>query len=271
MKLSLALTPAPTVFAPLLFAGDLSHGIHRADELGYDGVELNLRDPQVEDLDSILAETSSRNLEIVALGTGQAYLEDGLSVASDDPDIRSACITRLKNQVDFAAHAGAQVVIGGIRGKFNADSSIKEKQYSGAVDVVQQVADYASEHNVTVTLEPINRYESNFLNNLDETLQFLEDVERFAVKVLLDTFHMNIEEASLTEPFIRAIDRLSHVHLVDSNRYAPGMGHIDFESIIEILRDQGYSGYLSGEFLPVPDDDIAAEKNIEYLRKLLEA
>ena len=68
MKLSLALTPAPTVFAPLLYAGDLPRGLRRAAELGYDGVELNLRDPSAEDLDWIIAAACGHGLEIISLG-----------------------------------------------------------------------------------------------------------------------------------------------------------------------------------------------------------
>lgn len=269
MKTSIALTPSPTIFAPLLYAGDLMHGIRRTAELGYDGVELNLRDPAAEDLDAIIAATEAYGLDIVSLGTGQAYLEDGISVAAADPDVRAQCVERLKRQVDFAARVGAQVVIGGIRGRFEDDPTIRQAQYEGAINVLRQVSEYAASKRVTITLEPINRYETNFINTLDDALAFIGDVERPSVKVLLDTFHMNMEEASMEEPFERAGDRLSHVHLVDSNRRAPGMGHIDFKSIIAALRRIGYNGYLSGEFLPLPDDDTAAESCIAYVRQLL--
>jgi len=269
MKLSLALTPAPTVFAPLLYAGDLMRGMRRAAELGYDGIELNLRDPGVENLDVILSAAQAHGLAIISLGTGQAYLADGLSVAAPDPAIRAMLVERVKRHVDFAARTGAFVVLGGVRGRFEGDAAARRSQYAGAVAVVRQLADYATPRGVTITLEPINRYESNFLNSIDDTLAFLRDVDRPAVKVLLDTFHMNIEEANMCAAFERAGPRLSHIHLVDSNRRAPGMGHLDFEPILATLRGIGYDGYLSGEFLPLPDDDAAAEENIAYVRRLL--
>lgn len=269
MKLALALTPSRTVFAPLLYAGNLPLGIRRAAELGYHGIELNLRDAQAEDLDAIESAATAHGLKIVALGTGQCYLHDGLSVAAADPAIRARLVERLKHHVDFAARVGAQVVLGGVRGRFEADPKVREAQYRGAVDVVRQLADYAASRGVTITLEPINRYESNFINTADEAMSFLDDVDRPTVQVLLDTFHMNIEETAMGATFERVGKRLSHVHLVDSNRRAPGMGHIDFAPILDALRRIGYNGYLSGEFLPLPDDDTAARENRAYVGKLL--
>ena len=204
MKLSLALTPHQTVFAPLLYAGNLMHGLQRCAELGYDGVELNLRDPGAEDLDLITTTAQAHGLAIVSLGTGQAYLVDGLSVASADSAVRALLVERVKRHVDFAQRVGAQVVLGGVRGRFEGDAAARAAQYAGAVDVVRQLDDYATPRGVTLTLEPINRYESNFLNTVDETLAFLNDVERPNVKILLDTYHMNIEEADMCTAFKRA-------------------------------------------------------------------
>jgi len=269
MKLSLALTPAPTIFAPLLYAGDLPRGLRRAAELGYDGVELNLRDPSAEDLDWIIAAARGHGLEIISLGTGQAYLADGLSVAAGDPAVRGRLVERLKKHVDFAARVGAQVVLGGVRGRFQGDAAERRAQYEGGLDVARQVVDYATPRGVTITLEPINRYESNFINTVEDAQAFIRDAERPALGILLDTFHMNIEEASMTGAIRQAGRWLTHVHFVDSNRRAPGMGHIDFAALIATLREVGYRGYLSGEFLPLPDDETAAACNVDTLRRLL--
>ena len=269
MKLSIALTPTPSVFAPLLFAGNLARGMRRAAELGYEGVELNLRDARAEDLDAIVTQAAAHGLAIVSLGTGQAYLVDGLSVADPDPCVRARLVDRIKGHIDFAARVGAQVVLGGVRGRFSADVSTRRVQYVGAVEVVRELADFAAAREVTVTLEPINRYESNFLNTGDEAMAFVTDVTRPAVGILLDTFHMNIEERDMCEAIARAGSCLSHVHLVDSNRLAPGMGHLDFVSILAALRNIGYQGYLSGEFLPLPSDDEAAEQFAAFGRRLL--
>ena len=86
--------------------------------------------------------------------------------------------------------------------------------------------------------------------------------------LLLDTFHMNIEEPAIEESIRVCGDRIFHVHAADSNRWYPGAGHLDFESILEALSAAGYQGYVSGEFMPLPDADTAAELGIAHLRQL---
>jgi sugar phosphate isomerase/epimerase len=86
--------------------------------------------------------------------------------------------------------------------------------------------------------------------------------------LLLDTFHMNIEEPDI-EASIRACgDRIFHFHVADSNRWHPGAGHLDFRSILDVLDVAGYAGFVSGEFMPVPDADTAAQRAVEHLRSL---
>jgi sugar phosphate isomerase/epimerase len=87
--------------------------------------------------------------------------------------------------------------------------------------------------------------------------------------LLLDTFHMNIEEPSI-EASIRACGkRIFHFHVADSNRWHPGAGHLDFQSILAALRETGYDGYVSGEFMPVPDANTGAQRAIQHLRSVL--
>jgi sugar phosphate isomerase/epimerase len=269
MKLSLALTPQKTKFAPLLFAGNIEYGIKRAAELGYDGVELNIRDPLDINRDTLSSLIRSYNVKVVALGTGQAYVEDGLSLADSEPDVRRQTASRLKNHIKLAEYLDAQVVIGSIRGRLNSDETVKQAQYRGALQTIQECADFARGLGVTLTIEPINRYETNFINTLEESLAFLRELGNAQVKLLADTFHMNIEEKSLTGSLKLAGHKLSHVHLADSNRLAPGRGHINFRAIIRTLHSIGYTGYLSAEILPKPDDETAARLNIEYVRELL--
>jgi sugar phosphate isomerase/epimerase len=86
--------------------------------------------------------------------------------------------------------------------------------------------------------------------------------------LLLDTFHMNIEEPSIEESIRICGDRIFHFHVADSNRWYPGAGHLDFGSILGTLYSLGYEGFVSGEFMPLPDADTSAEHGITHLRKL---
>jgi sugar phosphate isomerase/epimerase len=122
-------------------------------------------------------------------------------------------------------------------------------------------------------LEPLNRYESDFINNVDEALAFLSVVDHPALGVVLDTFHMNIEERSWTDPFRRAMaaGKLWHVHVGDNNRLALGRGLIDFHAILLALGSAGYEGFLSAELLAWPDPDAAARQTLACLHALLQS
>jgi len=98
-----------------------------------------------------------------------------------------------------------------------------------------------------------------------EGLALIEAVGADNFGLLLDTFHMNIEEPSIEESIRQAGNRIFHFHVADSNRWYPGAGHLDFRSILSTLKDIGYQGFVSGEFLPKPDAETAARKAIEYL------
>ncbi|MDI7276456.1 MAG: TIM barrel protein, partial [Anaerolineae bacterium] len=104
-----------------------------------------------------------------------------------------------------------------------------------------------------------------------EGLAFLEEVGHPALGLLLDTYHVNIEERSWTEPFRRlmAAGRLWHVHLGDNNRLYPGGGLIDFAAIVSTLGEAGYRGYLSAELLAQPDPDTAAAESLSAMRPLV--
>ena len=141
------------------------------------------------------------------------------------------------------------------------------------ISILRGAATKALTRGVQLALEPLNRYETDIIHNVEEGLAFLSEVNHSALGLLLDTYHMNIEERSWTEPLRRAMasGQLLHVHLGDNNRLPPGHGLIDFAAIVATLRETGYAGYLSAELLALPDPDTAARQTLAHLRSLLEA
>ena len=119
MKLSIVLSTHTTRFDALAYSGDFARNVQRIAELGYDGVELAVRDPGLLDVDVVSEIVTQAGLDVPAIGTGQAYVEEGLSFTSSDPAIRAGAIARIQAQVDFAKHLGAQVIIGLLRGKLD--------------------------------------------------------------------------------------------------------------------------------------------------------
>ncbi len=270
IKFCMALSPSKANFAPLLFAGDLNQGIETAAQMGYDGVELNLLDSAKLDQDAILNKISGCGIEVPSIGTGQSYFHDNLSLADTSNPTQIAVRERLRGHIKFASKLGAAVVLGSIRGKLNT-SSIETRQagYGIAVNAVRDLADFAAALGVILTVEPINRYETNFLNTIAETVQFIHEVGRPNIGVLADSFHMNIEEKDMAGCIKETGSLLFHVHFADSNRYAPGMGHLNFQVLSDALKEIGYNGYLSAEIIPVPDSYTAAKTWMETIRPII--
>ena len=116
-------------------------------------------------------------------------------------------------------------------------------------------------------VEPINRYETNFVNTVDEALGLVEELGEPSAKLLLDTFHMNIEERSMEDAVRTAGESLGYLHVSDSNRRAPGQGHLDFCLLLDALEEIAYQGMLVSEILPLPDDRWAAQLTAEFWRR----
>jgi len=139
-----------------------------------------------------------------------------------------------------------------------------------AVERLHRVIAYAGEKGVRITLEPVNRYESDFINNADDGMKLVKDMGLPNLGLMLDLFHMNIEDPVIEEGLKLAGERLWHVHIADTNRLYPGAGHMDFGRILETLRGMRYDAYLSAELFPLPDGDTAAKKTMEFLKHHLD-
>jgi sugar phosphate isomerase/epimerase len=267
LKLAIVLSTQPAQFAAVAFKGDFESNAAKIADLGYDGVELAIRDPRLVDVDHLLRAVSGHGLGVPALGTGQAWGEEGLSYTDPDPAIRKAAIERTFSHIPFAARTGAVIIIGLLRGLVRPGVG-QAQAMDWLVEALQECCATAAPEGVRIALEPINRYETSLVNNAREGMDLLERVGAANMGLLLDTFHMNIEDAVIEESIRLCGDRIFHFHVADSNRWYPGAGHIDFESVLGALYATGYDGYVSGEFMPVPDADVSARKNIAYLRSL---
>ncbi len=267
MKLSVVLSTQASQFEAVAFKGDFEANVAKIAGWGYDGVEVAIRDPRLVDGNEILRIAAAHGLEIPAIGTGQAWGEEGLSYTDPDPAVRVAAVQRTRAHIPFAAQSGAVIIIGLLRGIVKPGVS-QEQALGWLVESLQECCAAAELHGVRLALEPINRYETTLVNNVAQGMELLERIGAENMGLLLDTFHMNIEDAEMVESVRTCGDRIFHFHVADSNRWYPGAGHIDFEAILQALVETGYEGYVSGEFMPQPDADLAARRSIEYLRQL---
>lgn len=266
MKLSIVLSTQPASFSALAYQGNLKRNIANIANLGYDGVELAVRDPELLDFELLEQALIENELPVPAIGTGQAYGEEGLSLTNPDEEVRTSAIERIKSQAGLAAQLDAVVIIGLIRGKSEGGGT-SQRTLGLLEDSLLACA--GADPAVRFAIEPINRYETDLVNTVSSGLELLDRLGLDNVGLLLDTFHMNIEEPDMLASIRQAGEQCFHFHVADSNRWYPGAGHIDFKAVLEVLNQIGYSGFVSAEILPLPDADTAAEKTIENMRALV--
>ncbi|MGE5582273.1 MAG: 5-keto-L-gluconate epimerase [Bacillota bacterium] len=254
-----------TKFSALAFKENIKDSIAKVAALGFDAVELAVRDPNLINFEELNEILRGFNLPVPAIGTGQAYGEEGLSFTNSNPAVRKKAVQRIKDQMDFSNKlCKPQVIIGLIRGTVEPgmDRELAEGHF---IECMQECADYRRE--IILTLEPINRYETNLYNDTTSMIEVINKIGRRNVKMLFDTFHMNIEEPDMIKAIHSSKDYISHVHFADSNRWAPGCGHIDFKEIIAALREINYHEAVSAEILPKPTPDDSARLTMDFFKK----
>lgn len=271
MKLSLAIqTPEVPLQVPVaLLSGSLEEKMAKASQMGYDGVELITTDPAGLDSNQIRAFLDHHHLQVSAIASGGMAFAAKLTLLNQDASIALLARRRLDELVDLAGALGAGVVtVGSFRGRSVGD---RTSSLSLLAEILRQAGERAAVQGVRIALEPLNRFEADLIHNTAQALAYLKQVDHPAVGLLLDTFHVNIEESSWTQPFREAMaaGKLYYVHLGDNNRLPPGCGLIDFPAILKALQQAGYTGWLSAELLCQPDPDSAGRLNSQAMRKWL--
>jgi sugar phosphate isomerase/epimerase len=267
MKLSIVLSLQPAQFQAATFKGDLETNLVQIAGLGYDGVELAIRDPELVDQSQLEEKIRKYALTVPAIGTGQAWGEEGLSFTDPDAAIRRKAIERIRSHLPLAARIKAVVIIGLVRGIVKAGVS-QDQAMAWLVAALRECSEFARPLGVRLALEPINHNETTLINNVPEGLTLIEQVGADNFGLLLDTYHMNIEEADMLASIRACGKAVFHFHVADSNRMHPGGGELDFEAILSTLADTDYQGWVSGEFLPKPDAASAAKAGIAHLKSL---
>ncbi len=242
----------------------------RLARFGYECIEL-VGEPAQYSLPQVESLAQEHGIDVSSvLGWCIAGIP-GRDMANPDEEERVAALQYGRECIDLAASVGAPllVVIPAAAGRTApvgnpTDQASWEDAYAAewtnAVDSVRRAAQYAADRGITLAIEPINRYETFLVTNLSQAFQFIDDVGADNVKIHLDTFHMSLEEADLGEAARRAGDQLVNMHVADSNREAPGRGHLDFAGLLHALRDIDYQGVLALEPVPPGSDPLLVSR-----------
>lgn len=260
-----AVSPAVTAFQ-----GKLEYSFGKLAELGYDGVELMTLNPLELNWDQVKGEADKNKLAVVLVCTGEIFGQLKLSFMDKNADIRSAARERVKGIIDFAAYLGANINIGRVRGQY-CDELPQAVSYGYAVEAFKDISDYAGKKNVKIALETVTLMQTNFINTVAEAVAVVKDVDNEYFRLMMDIFHLNIEEKDMFEVIDRYAEYNIHVHLADNNRRYPGHCGFDFEKIIRAFKNTGYDGAFCTEIFQLPDQDTAAAGAIRHLRPIFNA
>jgi len=241
--------------------------------MGYDGVELQ-GDVQRFKAADVRAMLSQYGLGVLSL------TPDNVDLAHPDARVRQQAVDYYLRLLDLAADLGRPTVCcHGAVGRIRALTTWAE-EWQVFVEAVRIVAERAQQRGLRLAMEVLNRYEAHLLNTATEAVRFVHEVDQDNVGILLDAYHMNIEEADLRSAIWKARERLFLFHVADSNRQALGRGHTDWPGVLHALRDIGYDGALIVEctaagpdpFTPVKGADWRAEvtryakESLQWLR-----
>jgi D-psicose/D-tagatose/L-ribulose 3-epimerase len=222
-----------------------------AREIGFEVFEVCVEDPAQLSAEPLIEAANGAGLQISVCG---AFGPDR-DVSHEEPDKRAQGLRYLKGCIDLAADVGSPHVAGPMysaTGKARLlPAEQREQQRTWAAESLREAADYAGERGVRLAMEPLNRFETDLVNTVEQGLDLCDRIGRANVGLLLDTFHMNIEEKSFTEAMTSAGDRLFHMQVAENDRGTPGSGHVPWGEVFRALDAVGYNGSVVIEsFLP---------------------
>lgn len=218
--------------------------IARAKQIGFDVFEMAVEQPELIDLDVV-----KRAYEENEIGaTLCAVIGPGRDLSHEDSQVRETTKSYIRWCITAAAKIGSLVVSGPLYSSVGkarwipADERAHER--ARAVEGLREMAAFASDHGVKLALEPLNRFEIDMVNTVEQALELIEEIGSPSVGLLLDSFHMHIEEKDTKEAILKAGKRLFNFHSNENDRGIPGTGQVNWKGIIEGLKEIDYQGSL---------------------------
>ena len=249
------------------FGEDTADSVDRVARFGYDAIEI-VGEPTQIDPKRVAKLTRDAGIGVSSICS--IYTADR-DLVHPDPDARKSAVQYVKDLVDFAATMECPTVVVHPTANMKiAALADPDDEWKWAVDSIRAAGEYAAKQGVSFSLECWNRFESYFLNRLEQARALWAATGLSNGGVQGDTFHMNIEEASIADAFRDSAGVLQHVHLADSDRTAPGGALIDFEPIIDALVEIEYDKYLSFELLPAAANPFSGGRHEEFFDRYTE-
>ncbi len=226
-------------------AFDSSIPLDKIKQAGLDGIEIPAFDAKDVDVPVLKRALSDSDLECTFCSVNPP----GKNPISEDAAVRAETLEHWKQVVATAGEAGVQLIagptyspVGHLPGRRRNDD-----EWKWGVDFHRQLDTALQDAGAELAIEPLNRFETYFLNTAEDTVRFVDEIGSPRIGILFDTFHSNIEEKSIPEGYQMCGSRLKHVHACENDRGVPGTGHVDWTSVLGTLRQIGYDGWLTIE------------------------
>jgi D-psicose/D-tagatose/L-ribulose 3-epimerase len=260
---------------------DVEQSFKRLKKYGYDGIEF-AAEPYSIDQNRMVALLEKYNMICTSLC---GIFPESRDLTAGDKERAERAVQYVKDSIDFAekVHAPYLIVVPSPVGRVRIpEENTFEELWDNAVHNISNAADYAYEKGVMIVIEAVNRYETFFANTISKAYKLVQDIDHPAVGIMADMFHMSLEENNIGASLRMIGPKLHHVHIADNTREAAGFGHTDFKEMFYTLKDIGYQGSLTMEFMPRLANpyessaletqnqlmDIYAEQSINYLKCL---
>ena len=240
--------------------------LERLGQCGYDSIEIS-GEPEKFPASKVKPLLAKNKLTCYGAVT---LMIAGRDMVSHDENVRKKSVQYVKDCIDFVKALDGRIVtvVPGEVGRIkSADGVDPDEEWKWGVAGMQECAKYAKERKITLGIEPLNRFETNFINNHKQALA-LANAAGDGVGVCLDAFHINIEEEDIYEAIKACKGRLTDFHVADTNRRPPGEGHHDWDKIIDTLKSIGYDGGLTNEAV-IPADRTPVNRTTTDLKAMV--
>ena len=222
------------------WSADYVKYVHKVSDLGFDILEIGgtpLPDYSQDQIHELKAVSDAEGIELT-VGYGPSAAHN-----VGNPLVQESALEWYRRLFDVMEQLGSTCIGGALYSYWPVDFGKplnKAEDWKRAVDGIQKLSELAKPHNIQLNLECLNRFENYLLNTAQEGVQFVKEVDCDNVWVMLDTFHMNIEETSISSAIRTAGSLLGHFHTGECNRMVPGKGRMPWREIGNALKDIGY-------------------------------
>jgi len=253
----------------LVRGSSLKEKITMLEEFGFDGVEL-WGNGLKERLNEIKEAFKGRTIKISTICAGY-----GGCLLDPDKKEREKALSDIKELLSLSGELGAVgLIVVPVFGPPRLPDltplmGVKELEKKLLVELLDELGEYAHSQGTYVLLEPLNRYETHFVKSLQDGKKILSLTHNRGLKLIADFFHMSIEEANIADSILENASLIAHIHLADSNRLLPGMGHTDFSTPFKVLKEKGYTNYMALECGIPGDPDELLPKTVKFLKSLI--